>query len=185
MQSRAPSLWTPALIGGAVFGFLAAVPVVNMLNCLCCALILGAGFTAGALLANASKTAGVAFGAAEGTKVGVLAGLMYAVFTSVFQWILSFVVPHPDPAAMLEMIDQFGGEIPPAARQWIEQIASGELSTWMFLVGFFFSLAFGLVFATLGGLIAGAAFRHRPTPPEVPASPPPSAGQPPLGTPHS
>ena len=43
---NAPSVWKPAAIGGLAFGVLGGMPVVQYLNCLCCVLVIGAGFLA-------------------------------------------------------------------------------------------------------------------------------------------
>ncbi len=45
-MNQAPSMLKPALISGAAFGVAGAIPVINWLNCACCALIIGAGSSA-------------------------------------------------------------------------------------------------------------------------------------------
>ena len=45
-MNQAPSMLKPALISGVAFGVAGAIPVVNWINCACCALIIGCGFFA-------------------------------------------------------------------------------------------------------------------------------------------
>ena len=39
MNGQAPTMLKPALIAGAAFGVAGAIPVLNWINCACCALI--------------------------------------------------------------------------------------------------------------------------------------------------
>ena len=52
MTTRKPDIFKPALISGLIFGFLGGAPIVGMLNCFCCSLILASGFTAAFLTAQ-------------------------------------------------------------------------------------------------------------------------------------
>ena len=43
MDGRQPDLLKPTLISGLAFGVAAGLPLISLLNCLCCALAWGAG----------------------------------------------------------------------------------------------------------------------------------------------
>ena len=59
MDNQAPSMLKSTVIGGAVFGAIAAVPLVgSMLNCLCCSLITGGGFFAAYLYSRECARSG-------------------------------------------------------------------------------------------------------------------------------
>ena len=45
-MNQAPSMLKPALISGVAFGVAGSIPVINWINCACCALIIGCGFFA-------------------------------------------------------------------------------------------------------------------------------------------
>jgi hypothetical protein len=168
MNEGAPSLLKPALIGGAIFGFLGGAPLIEFLNCACCMLIVGAGFLAGLLHSRQCEAAGFPFDPAAGAKVGFLAGIVYAIVATITTTI-SRLLFHD--AVMMWAIDTLESipEVPPEAieqmNKGLEQgFVSGTL--WELIMG----LAFGIIFATLGGLIAGAALKSRTAPPPGPAA---------------
>ena len=51
MTDSSPSMLKSTLIGGLSLGILAAMPVIGVLNCACCALVIAGGFLAAFLLA--------------------------------------------------------------------------------------------------------------------------------------
>ena len=57
-MNQAPSMLKPALISGVAFGVAGSIPVVNWINCACCALIIGCGFFAAFLYSKDSRAAG-------------------------------------------------------------------------------------------------------------------------------
>jgi len=65
-------MFIPALIGGAVAGFLSAIP---FFNCLCCIWIIGGAMLAAYLLA---KDYPVALSAGDGALVGIFTGIIAA-----------------------------------------------------------------------------------------------------------
>ena len=74
MGKNEPGVFKPALIAGAIFGFLGGAPFVGALNCFCCALVLGCGFVASLLHSRACQLVGAPFTAASGVKVGFVSG---------------------------------------------------------------------------------------------------------------
>jgi hypothetical protein len=168
MDKGAPGLWKPALIGGAVFGFLGGAPLIELLNCACCALVVGAGFVAGLLYSRQCAADGFPFDPASGAKVGFLAGIIYGIVETITGTI-SRLLFHD--AGVLWVVD-FLEEMPQVPPEVTELLTQGmersfvSATLWTLLM----ALAFGIIFATLGGLIAGAAFRSRPAAPPGPAA---------------
>ena len=174
METRAPQMLKPALIGGLLFGALSGVQFLNLLNCLCCVLVIASGFTAAYLYSNASSAANVRFGVSEGALIGLIAGAFFAVGQTavgiVFQMLFGSVdilwfldrmenLPNIPP----EVLDQMDG-----IREALEQ---GGIELFATTIGFFGAVIKGAVFSTLGGLLGGAVFKFEPAPPA-----PPSAG---------
>jgi len=165
-----PSMLKPALIGGGAFGVAAGLPFVGALNCACCALIIGSGFLAAYVFSQACKTQGITFGPAQGALLGALSGVVYAVASSVVSATVS-LVRGMDFGQVLEQIDSMGTEVPPQVREGLEWAAAAGPGL-LLVIGFAISLVFGLIFATLGGLIGGAAFKVEPPAPAPPVEPP-------------
>jgi len=175
MQGQTPSMFKPALISGVAFGVAGAIPLVNLINCACCALIIGCGFLAAYLQSQQCKSAGVIFNAGAGALVGLVSGLVYGVVNSIISSILQMALGLGDWKAMLEQMEQFGSMDPQVMEQ-ITQFMDSTGPVVIMLIGLFFSLLFGAIFATIGGLIGGSVFKVAG--PQAPAGtePPPATG---------
>lgn len=169
MDSRAPSILKATLIGGVVFGVLGGIPIVN---CLCCALMVGAGFLAAFLYSKECASASVEFKGGNGALVGLVASLFYAFASSVIGGIFSALMPS-DPEQAMEMMEQFG--MPPESMEMAAKFLEGSTGFIGILLGFFITLLIAALFSTIGGLIGGAVFKVEP-PPAPPAAQTPSPG---------
>jgi hypothetical protein len=81
LQSK-PNKLIPILIGGTVMAATAVIPVLNWINCLCCAGIMG-GAVLATYLYKRNFPEGMIFSTGDGASVGVLAGLFGAVVNSI------------------------------------------------------------------------------------------------------
>jgi hypothetical protein len=173
MNDQRPSLAQPVLLSGVIFGVVAAIPVINLLNCVCCAWIIITGLVAAYLYSSASQKAGTIFGPGEGALAGVLAGLVYAGVNWILSTLITLAMGNVSGKMMKGIIEAAGTELPPEVRQALEQ--SGELGIGALLFGLVMTVVLGAAFAALGGLIGGLIFRV--TPPaesqESPSAPPP------------
>ena len=167
-MDQKPAMLKPTLIGGAVFGVLSGIPIVGALNCLCCALVVGAGFLAAFLYSKECAGMGVGFRAGNGAVVGLVAGLFHAVFFAVISGLFSLFQSREDQAAQIEEIlarmEEQGAD--PQALEFAENIAGMFLGTAGIVFLFLVMLLLGAIFATVGGLIGGAVFKvdEPPTP---------------------
>jgi hypothetical protein len=160
MPRATPSLLAPAGISGLVFGFLGGAPLVGLLNCACCSLILSCGFVAALLDSRNRRSAGVAFDSIGGLKVGLLSGVVYALVATLTGAAGDLLFHQATTKWALELLEQ-SSRIDPEVGQWLTQgIEHGLVPS--ILLGLLLNLALGILFATLGGLIGGAVFRHAP-----------------------
>ena len=166
-------IWKPALIWGAVFGFLSGVPFVGALNCLCCSLIIGAGVVSSSMVIR-SSTQAVTYGSAALT--GLISGLVAAPVSAVTSGLFTLL----QGAAMEEMLnqirDQAGGQIPPEALKFID-ILEGMAAPFLMVIMGCVLLVIYAPFGTIGGVIGRAIFEKRtPVPPMPPMPPAPPMG---------
>jgi hypothetical protein len=176
MNGTRPSILKPALIGGAIFGVLSSIPILNYLNCACCSLVIGSGFVAAYLQSSACGRGGFAFRAKEGAVVGVVAGLIHGVVATLGAAVTMLISGPMMEQVMEQMRNQPG--MTPEGLQMIERFAQMGPG---FLIAIFIpiNLVLGALFGTLGGLIGGAAFKvepPEPAPSYVPPVPPPPVG---------
>ncbi len=140
---------------------LSALPVVGAANCCCCLWIVSGGALAAYLQVqqeNRTLTGG------EGAAVGALAGVIGA-----FVWLpivaMVAVVLGPFQEAMIEEFVRNARDMPPEAREVLENFDSSRGIAFYILL-FFFQLIVGSMFAALGGVL-GAMYFKKEVPPAL------------------
>ena len=174
MSEQSPGMLKAAAIGGLALGVAGGLPLVGMLNCLCCALIIGSGVLAAFIYSKDCSAAGVSFRAGQGAVLGALTGIFYAIGSFVVGMAVQLVMGG---AGLEQIAEQLEGKegIPP----WlIEMLQNGASSGGLMIVGLLLALVLGVIFATVGGVIGGAIFKVAPVA-ETPASYPPQEPPPP------
>lgn len=181
MNGQAPSMLKPALISGVAFGIAGAIPVLNWINCACCALIIACGFVAAWLHSRQSKAAGVGFTVGNGAVVGLGSGAVYGIVTGIVSAVLSAVLGVGEWDDIVEQLEGVG-TMDPTVLDQVNRFMESTGPSVLALAGIFFSIVFGVIFATVGGLIAGAVFKappaavptvYDPLPPPPPVQPAP------------
>jgi hypothetical protein len=178
MQAQPPSMLKPALISGVAFGTASAIPVLNWINCACCALIIGCGFLAAYLQSQQCKAAGVDFGPGPGAQVGLVSGLVYGVVSAILSTLVSAVLGVGDWQEIMEQMESYG-TMDPEVMEQVSRFMESTGPAVLVLFGLFIALLFGAIFATVGGLIGGSVFKTAPSQGPPSAQAPPIEGAPP------
>ena len=148
-----------SLLGGLFIGVLSALPIINIANC-CCLWITGGGLIAAYLTQQPGAPPLT-------TRRGALAGLLAGV-VGAFVWLFVAgaldVFMAPLQERMVAQVLQNADDMPPEVRQWLETMGRSASAPFRIAAGFVFQLFAGMVFAPMGGAIAGAWFR-KPLPP--------------------
>ena len=157
------------LIGGTFAGVLSALPLIELGNLCCCLWLVGGGVAA-SYLTQQNQAHPITPG--DGALVGFLAGVVGA-FVSVLVAIPIQMITAPFRDGIAEMLDL--SDVPPEVLALMEQASSGPGAI---VLGFVITLAAGMVFSTLGGLLGAILFRRQAPPPGmvdiVPPVPPPT-----------
>jgi len=175
MDQRKPEYFKPALIAGAIAGFLSGLPFIGSANCLCCLWIVGGAAAAVKLLA---KETPAALTSGDGAIVGMLTGIVAAVVDTLVSIPLrSFNLGLAQK--IMDTASEMGGEMP-AGLDGLFQSAAGPLSPGWFLLGLFMSSVLFAVFGALGGIVGVSLFVKKPAravppmaPPTIPPATPP------------
>jgi hypothetical protein len=174
-----PAKLQPALIGGVAIGVLSSLPLVQIGNFCCCAWVVAGGLLA-AYVMQQNHPAPV--NAGDGALVGLMAGAIGAVVGSVLSLAIGAAL-GPLQAQLMERLLQGAQNMPPEAREALEQWRTTGAGGAVSVLGFLFFLALSLFvfsgFGLIGGLL-GALFFKKDTPPPPP---PPSGWQPPTFAP--
>ncbi len=154
-----PNRLKAAAIGGGAAGVASQIPGLSLVNCLCCALVVGGGMLAVFLaLRNEPATEKAPYG--DGALIGALAGVVAAIVGAIV--LIPIAALFGDPMEqMVRMLEGFEG-IPPEVLDAMGGDAAGAVGALAF-VGFLMSLAVDVVFAAIGGVIGAAVFHKKPS----------------------
>jgi hypothetical protein len=151
-------MWMPALVGGAVAGVLAAIPLVN---CFCCLWIIGGAMLSAHLLA---KNSPAALTAGDGAIIGIFTGIIAAVVHSFVS--LPFEAMNQQfVRKFMDQFSQFLEDMPAGWDSWINRTAQGGMSLAWFMLGLVISAVIYAIFGALGGIIGASLFGKKTLPP--------------------
>jgi len=182
MDKQSPDLLRPTLMAGLLFGFLGGLPLLKLLNCACCALVVACGFFASYLYSGECRRQGAEFRPGTGALLGLVAGAFYALMNTLIETVTTLTIGD----FFLTRFSQWIRTLPNIQPEVLEQLdraveQSGTFSLSGLILGLLFSVAIASVFSTAGGLIGGAVFKvDRPAPPPPPPPPVPQLPLPPL-----
>jgi len=176
MNQARPEYLRPALIVGAAAGILSGLPVLSLVNCLCCLWILGGAAFAVKLLSQATPIVlKPSDGALEGALTGVIAAVSHTIVSLAFP-------PNIESARrVLEWLSSMGIEQPANIDGLLEGTSRFMSPTWM-IIGLFFTAVMFALIGVLGGIIGVSLFGKKPAS-AVPAAPPEAPPQPPSSGP--
>ncbi len=146
-----------ALIGGGVFGVLAALPYIGMLNMVCCALYIGGGVLAVYLyLKDQPGAEKRPYG--DGALVGLIAGAIGGVVTTIVGALVLASGLGPDLGDAAAVLEQAGIELPDIVR---DMMGAGGVNAAMLGTQLVINVVLFGIFATLGGLVGVAIFHNK------------------------
>ena len=177
-----PSKLQPAILGGVAIGVLSSLPIVNLVNVCCCAWVIAGGALAAYLM---QQNHPLPISAGDGAIVGLMAGAVGAVVGTLIAIPIAMLM-GPLQAGFLEGLLENTNDLPPEARNILEQMRGGMMGGAVAGIGFiitmFFSLCIYSVFGLLGGLLGATMFKKNTPPPAPPVD---SGFNPPTFTPPS
>ena len=149
-MNQQPSKLMPSIWGGLLIGIIIGVPLLNLINCACCAGIIGGGVLAVYLYRNRVDPA-TPLNMADGAALGILAGIFGAIIGTVLDGLLgTFTFDFLYKIA--EYVDD------PEFDEMIEQLNPSVIGPGFFVIGFIFKLVFNCIFGLVGGLLGVSFF---------------------------
>lgn len=162
-MNKSPSKLIPALIGGTIIGFLSALPIINMGNCLCCMwVILGGGLSVYFYWRELPPQ--VPINSGDGILVGLLAGLFGALFGTFLNYIFMVFgfAPWQD---IFQNILENTDEMTPELEELLNSFNEGKgLSQAMVLFMLIVNIIQDSIFGMIGGLIGVRLLKNREKP---------------------
>lgn len=154
-------LWKPSLISGGIFGFLSGLPLVGLLNCACCSLVIGGGIVCSYMVIRSSLQP-VSWG--RSALAGFMSGVFAAPSWMLAQWLWVRAQGVSYEERFIEAMDRASGMSPEAAE--VADVLSGVPGILLVIFTTLVLLVVVPPVATLGGVIGRALFEKRSTPPD-------------------
>ena len=173
----------PALIGGVLLGIASTIPLINLLNCMCCLWVVAGGMLAAHLFV---KSTPVAVTLGRGVLLGLITGAIGAVVETILSIPLHLALSGVGMGfaeQMREMAERIPN-LPPETRSMMRHLFAGGagIGITFLIFGTLMRLIIYGIFAMLGGAIGVAIFEKRkPGAPgaSTPVNIPPSSSWPP------
>jgi len=150
MDNQRPTMFIPALIGGAVAGILANIPFIIFP---CCIWVMGGAMLAAYLLVKDSP---VALRSGDGAIVGVFTGIVAAVVHAVVNILLQPFI-RDIFQRLIERAAEYIEEMPPGYEDLLEG-GGFETSVPVFFLGLVVWVIVFSLFGALGGIIGISLF---------------------------
>lgn len=151
----------PSFLAGTLMGILSSIPLVN---CLCCAWLLGGGGLSAWLVGRNTSAGPQALSYGDGAFAGVLTGVWGAVvatLASIPLRLLSAGALQEQQAQLETLLNEYP-EIAGPARDTLMSLAAGDISPLTVLITLVSNLLIYGLFAMLGGILLVAIIRRRP-----------------------
>lgn len=159
-MAQQPNVFKSSLTAGVIFGFVAGIPFIGAVNCLCCSLILGAGILSSYLQVKAAPTA-LTYGraAAGGFFSGLFAIPIWLLTATAF----SIILGNDFSSVWQDALSQ-ASATSPEAQEVVAMLSSIGISVVIATLVAVSTLLYS-TFGTLGGLLGRALFEKRAVPP--------------------
>jgi hypothetical protein len=166
-----------ALYGGTITGLIIGLPVLNLLNCFCCAGVLLGGLLTIFFHTRDTGPQGPPLSSSDAIQLGALSGVFGAVIGTVIQAILMVTLGNVAGDLLLSWLEE-GGVLqsfpPESERAFRDMLAEQqELTLLNLVIMMVIWLVIGPLFGLLGGLIGHALFRPAM---QIPPTAPQSSG---------
>jgi hypothetical protein len=155
-----PDKFMPALYGGIIMGVLSGIPILSMVNCLCCAGIMAGGFMSVYFYKKELTTEMDAMTSSDGMALGAFAGIFGAITSSILSGLFFLMMGDVASQMVLRVLNSSGvlNSMPPETRSQMEQSMGQQGFS---IIGVVFSFIICPLFGLLGGLIGYSVFRKK------------------------
>ncbi|MDI6804289.1 MAG: hypothetical protein QME58_10665 [Bacteroidota bacterium] len=158
-----PDKFIPAIYGGIIIGIISSVPFLNLINCLCCAGIMGGGVLAVFFYKQNYTPDTQPFSKGDCLTVGVYAGIVGAFVGTVLDVVFLMTFGNVVGQFVMDNIQNMDIEIPEESLEAIKQAFQETTSIYSVMFSLISSLILNSIFGLLGGLIGYNIFKPKQT----------------------
>lgn len=176
-----PSKVRSVALAGTAMGVVSALPGLSLINCCCCAGIIGGGIFAVYLYKQEFREGMPPLESSDGLVLGVLAGLVGAFAATVISVMMLLVFGAWETELLRGFVEKIleameeSGSLPAGAaddvREMMEQAMAESTTVVGMLSGLIMNLIIYPIFGMLGGLLGYTLFKPKPLSPNASATP--------------
>ncbi|MDQ3020487.1 MAG: hypothetical protein M3R36_07955 [Bacteroidota bacterium] len=163
-----PNKILPIIYGTTSMTLIAIIPVLNLLNVLCCAGIVAGGFIGVYTYWKQLQNSGLSLTTKDGGMIGILCGILSAVFVTGFGLLISLFSDTNPMLEIMKSFDDMGFQLPVEMTQYVEKF-SNEFNEYGFspsitVFSFISNLILYPLFGSLGAILGVSFFNKKNIP---------------------
>lgn len=158
-----PDKMIPALYGGIIIGIISSVPFLNLINCLCCAGIMGGAVISVFFYKQNFTPDTQPFSKGDCLTVGIYAGIVGAFVGTVLDVVFLKAFGNVVGQFIMDYIQNMEIDIPEESMEAIRQAFQESTSIFSVILSLVSSLILNTIFGLLGGLIGYNIFKPKQT----------------------
>jgi hypothetical protein len=162
---NSPNRITPIVAGTLVMTLIQIIPVLNLLNVLCCSGILLGGLTGVYVYSRQIQNTQIKLTNKDGGMIGLLSGILSAILVSGFTILLMMFSKANPIAEIFSLLDQFGILLSPEVEEYLsglsEEYSRHGYSPTLAIITFVTNIFIYPIFGTIGALIGVAIFSRK------------------------
>ena len=156
MQEK-PDKIKPALFGGLTIAIISAVPVINFINCFCCAgVILGGLLSVYFYNKSLAELADIELTYADGISLGLMSGAFGAVIGTLFSSLIGTNIQQSISKMM-----EYSSDLPPEFEEALDMLGQYQEGFTLIALGLIMALIIDCLFGMLGGILAVSIFTKK------------------------
>ncbi len=141
-----PDKLIPALIGGTIIAGLSSVPIINFINCFCCAGVIIGGYFSVYFYHRNLRQFDLPLTYGDGALVGIMAGIFGVLFSYALNLLFGTNVDQVMDQ-MMSMMDT----VPPEVEDMVELLKANQGK--LMLASMAMGLVIDIIFGMLGGIL--------------------------------
>ena len=156
MQEK-PDKIKPALFGGLTIAIISTVPVINFINCFCCAgVILGGLLSVHFYNKSFAELPDIELTYADGISLGLMSGAIGAVVGTLFSSVIGTNIQQS-----IQKMMEYSSDLPPEFEEALDMLSQHQEGFGLIALGLMLSLIIDCIFGMLGGILGVSLFTKK------------------------
>ena len=144
-----PDKIKPALFGGLTIAIISTVPVINFINCFCCAgVILGGLLSVHFYNKNLAELPDIELTYADGIILGLMSGAFGAVIGTLFSSVIGTNIQQS-----IQKMMEYSSDMPQEFEEALDMLGQYQEGFGLVALGLMMSLIIDCIFGMLGGIL--------------------------------